>query len=226
MGAETHYLKKELYRLFQKDSSIFEFLQLGSLDGLWYWDLQKPENEWMSPRFWTLLGFDPEEKEHLSAEWQNLINQDDLKLALDNFARHCRDPNYPYDQVVRYRHKDGSTIWVRCRGIAIRDEAGNPIRMLGAHTDLTQLKRTEEELVRKTEALERANKKLEKIISGILPICACCKKIRDDKGYWNQIEAYISRHTEVEFSHGICPDCARKLYPDLTKPDWIEKEKE
>jgi hypothetical protein len=54
-----------------------------------------------------------------------------------------------------------------------------------------------------------------KTLSGFLPICASCKKIRDDKGYWNQIEAYISEHSEAEFSHGICPDCSKKLYPDI-----------
>lgn len=52
-------------------------------------------------------------------------------------------------------------------------------------------------------------------LQGMLPICSACKKIRDDKGYWNRIESYISRHSKVVFSHGICPDCARKLYPDL-----------
>ncbi|MGD0022881.1 MAG: sensor with HAMP domain protein, partial [Smithellaceae bacterium] len=54
-------------------------------------------------------------------------------------------------------------------------------------------------------------------LSGLLPICAYCKKIRDDKGYWNQIEAYLQKHTEAEFSHGICPDCEKKFYADLDK---------
>jgi len=54
-----------------------------------------------------------------------------------------------------------------------------------------------------------------RVLSGFLPICASCKKIRDDKGYWNQIEDYISEHSNALFSHGICPDCAEKLYPDL-----------
>ncbi|MEA3333013.1 MAG: response regulator, partial [Pseudomonadota bacterium] len=54
-----------------------------------------------------------------------------------------------------------------------------------------------------------------KQLSGFLPICASCKKIRDDKGYWNQLESYIRDHSEAEFSHGICPDCAEKLYPEL-----------
>jgi len=54
-----------------------------------------------------------------------------------------------------------------------------------------------------------------KILSGLLPICASCKKIRDDKGYWNQIESYIRDFSEADFSHSICPDCAKELYPDL-----------
>lgn len=56
-----------------------------------------------------------------------------------------------------------------------------------------------------------------KRLHGILPICASCKMIRDDKGYWTQVESYIREHSEAEFSHGICPDCAKKLYPDYYK---------
>ena len=54
-----------------------------------------------------------------------------------------------------------------------------------------------------------------KTLRGLIPICSNCKKIRDDEGYWNQIETYILDHSEAEFSHGICPECAKKLYPDL-----------
>ena len=72
---------------------------------------------------------------------------------------------------------------------------------------------------------ERSMKELQaallkvKQLSGFLPICASCKKIRDDKGYWQQIEAYIRDHSDAEFSHGICPDCAKKLYPDYYQPE-------
>jgi DNA-binding NtrC family response regulator len=54
-----------------------------------------------------------------------------------------------------------------------------------------------------------------KQLQGLLPICSSCKKIRDDQGYWNRIESYISKHSDARFSHGICPDCIKKLYPDL-----------
>ncbi|WP_462325794.1 response regulator [Desulfoplanes sp.] len=52
-------------------------------------------------------------------------------------------------------------------------------------------------------------------LQGILPICCFCKKIRDDKGYWNQVEAYMASHSDLKFSHGICPDCMKKNYPEL-----------
>lgn len=64
------------------------------------------------------------------------------------------------------------------------------------------------------KSLEQALNEV-KTLSGLLPICASCKKIRDDKGYWNKIESYISEHTEAEFSHSYCNDCIRKLYPDI-----------
>lgn len=143
---DSHYLKNEIYGLISSNPDIFEFLQNGSLDGLWYWDLENPENEWLNARFWELLGYDPVEKKHLAKEWQDLIDPEDLKIATDNFNKHCADPSHPYDQIVRYKHKNGKTIWVRCRGVAIRDEQGKPIPMLGAHNDLTQLKELEENL--------------------------------------------------------------------------------
>ncbi|MDP7110326.1 MAG: PAS domain-containing protein [Myxococcota bacterium] len=90
----------------------------------------------MSPRLWEVLGVDPDAKQHLASEWQDLIHPDDLQLALENFERHCADPDHPYDQIVRYTHADGSTVWVRCRGVAIRDSEGRPIRMLGAHNEI------------------------------------------------------------------------------------------
>ncbi len=145
------YLKKELYELIKTDESIFDFIQESALDGLWYWDLENLENEWMNARFWTVLGYNPDEMPHKSTAWQNIINQDDLKLASDNFTRHCENPDHPYDQVLRYTHKDGSTVWIRCRGLAIRDKNGKPVRMLGAHLDISDIKRSEQELFEASE---------------------------------------------------------------------------
>jgi len=64
--------------------------------------------------------------------------------------------------------------------------------------------------------LEKAVKEI-KTLRGYIPICASCKKIRDDEGYWEQIEIYIKKHSDAEFTHGVCPDCREKLYGDKFK---------
>ena len=87
------------------------------------------------------------------------------------------------------------------------------------------LKRTNLELAHVIDEREKTILNLEKAIKevktlqGILPICASCKKIRDDKGYWSQVDTYIHEHSGTEFSHGICPDCAKKLYPEFVKEE-------
>jgi hypothetical protein len=71
------------------------------------------------------------------------------------------------------------------------------------------------------KALREREKSLEdvRILRGLLPICASCKRIRDDQGYWTQIEGYIQAHSEADFSHGICPQCAKKLYPEFYREE-------
>ena len=142
------YLKEELYELISREPSIFDFIQDAALDGLWYWDITQPENEWMNPKFWHTLGYDHSDKPHKAASWQDIIFKEDLERATENFKKHCENPNHPYDQLVRYRHKNGGTVWIRCRGMAIRDKEGRPVRMLGAHNNVTELKQKEEILER------------------------------------------------------------------------------
>ena len=73
--------------------------------------------------------------------------------------------------------------------------------------------------------LAQSNKKLQKTLrevktlKGLIPICANCKKIRNDRGYWDEVEVYVKNHSEAEFSHGICPECASQLYPEFFDND-------
>ena len=80
--------------------------------------------------------------------------------------------------------------------------------------DITDRKQKELEREKLINELEKALSEVKKL-SGLLPICSHCKKIRDDKGYWNQIESYIHDHSEAEFSHSICQECAKEHYPDM-----------
>ncbi len=80
--------------------------------------------------------------------------------------------------------------------------------------EMDERKRIEKEQKKLISELKIAMGEVKKL-SGFLPICSSCKKIRDDEGYWNQIESYIRDHSEAEFSHSICPECAKKVYRDL-----------
>jgi hypothetical protein len=92
-------------------------------------------------------------------------------------------------------------------------------------TAMLCIKRNKTEQQRKMILIEREKALDEiKILRGLLPICASCKKIKDDEGYWIQIEGYIKNHSEAEFTHGICPDCVEKLYPDFfNASDYYKK---
>ena len=96
-------------------------------------------------------------------------------------------------------------------GRVTRFQGEGAIRLVVVHENITERKRVE-------EALQKALDDI-KTLRGIIPICANCKKIRDDQGYWNQVDVYVSKHTEAEFSHGICPECAKKLYPGYKDDD-------
>lgn len=97
----------------------------------------------------------------------------------------------------------------------ILEKSGTVETVICTSKNITKRKLAEIELKNERDNLLKALKEI-KTLSGLLPICSSCKKIRDDKGYWNQIEAYISEHSKAEFSHGICPDCSQKLYSEFT----------
>jgi hypothetical protein len=80
--------------------------------------------------------------------------------------------------------------------------------------DITEQKIAEQDRINLINDLRRALTEIE-TLRGLLPICACCKKIRDDNGYWNHIEVYISKHTLADFTHTMCPECLKQSYPEF-----------
>ncbi len=104
----------------------------------------------------------------------------------------------------------------------IKDDYGGYLELLPV--TLQKVVEKYKDKVRRIQAEEEKEKLIQKLqlalanvksLSGLLPICASCKKIRDDKGYWHQVETYIKKHTEVDFTHSICPECIKTRYPDL-----------
>jgi PAS domain S-box-containing protein len=109
--------------------------------------------------------------------------------------------------------KSGTLRSVSLNATVIKDEEGNFVMSRTIVHDMTERRRADQEKERLIVELKSALSKV-KTLTGLLPICASCKKIRSDKGYWEHIETYIKEHSEADFSHGICPDCTRKLYPE------------
>jgi PAS domain S-box-containing protein len=109
------------------------------------------------------------------------------------------------------RRKSGEVYWEFASISPVRDAAGQITHFIGVKEDITDRKRIEAErealIVQLQDALANVRS-----LRGLLPICANCKKIRDDRGYWKRLEAYIQEHSEATFSHGICPDCSERLY--------------
>ena len=114
------------------------------------------------------------------------------------------------------KKKNGELYWESASISPIRDLAGRVTHYVAVKEDITVRKQTEAERDMLIHDLHDALANV-KSLSGLLPICASCKKIRDDKGYWSQVESYIQKHSEAKFSHGMCPDCLKKWYPDLVE---------
>lgn len=126
-------------------------------------------------------------------------------LALQDGQTHTKE---------RFVETDAFHGWVEIIASPLKNGCGEITSCLEIVQDITERKRMEAELVAERDKLRVALAEV-KTLRGFIPICAACKKIRDDKGYWNQIEAYISKHTDAQFSHGICPECVTRLYPGL-----------
>jgi len=112
------------------------------------------------------------------------------------------------------RTKDGASVVV---SLTISPVQTKDLQIVGISItarDVSERKRQEAERERLIQELQAAMAEV-KTLSGLLPICAQCKKIRDDGGYWNQIEKFIGERSHAKFTHGICPDCMNHLYPDL-----------
>ena len=139
--------------------------------------------------------------------WAEGVHPDDfdrcLKIYLDNFkARKIFEMEY------RLKRHDGVYRWIFDRGVPFNNKQGEFAGYIGSCIDVTD----------RVEAQDALQKKLEheiKTLKGIIPICSYCKKIRDDKEIWHQLESYISKNSEALFSHGVCPSCKEKFLKDF-----------
>jgi PAS domain S-box-containing protein len=167
-----------------------------------------------------VTGYSYEELQNLTiSDWQKNIHPEDCNSVL-SLLDGARKASKQYLIEYRLRCKDGNYIHVEDHGVFLKNELKTAQRMLGAIANITERKTASLERERLITELQNAAADI-KVLSGLVPICSNCKKIRDDKGYWTQLEGYIQAHSQAKFSHGVCPDCMVKLYPN-----YIPKKKE
>jgi len=124
----------------------------------------------------------------------------------------------------RYVTKSGETLWVNLTVTAIRGKNDEVLYALGMVEDISRRKLAEQERERLVRDLQQALDRA-KTLRGLLPMCAWCKKIRNDKGYWQKVETYVQEHSDASFTHGICPDCLNRVDP-ATAMEVFEHDKE
>jgi len=170
--------------------------------------------------FASMMGYDPDELQG------QLFEKFVFQAEVQDYAVHKNErmrgiqSNFERTFVT----KTGGRLRTLVSATPIYNEVNEVIGSFGMITDITALKNTEEKLQETVAQLRQAVEQI-KTLHGIIPICSHCKQIRDDKGFWQQLEVYVREHTEAQFSHGICPTCLQTYYPDLAEEVNLDNDK-
>ncbi len=161
---------------------------------------------YISPSIINVLGYSQDEFMGHYAEYMtdNPIN-DRAREFTEAILRGEKQESYE----AEFWHKDGSRVRLRTTEVPVFDDNGAVASVEGIVQDITRQKQAETEREELILRLEKALGEV-KTLSGLLPICAQCKKIRDDNNNWHQIEYYVREHTNADFSHGYCPECLNR----------------
>jgi PAS domain S-box-containing protein len=180
--------------------------------GICDWDIKNNIMIW-DDRMHNIYGVARDSVTVTMEAWQSYLHPEDRNRVMKDITPEMIVKK-GFSTEYRIIQDDGTVRHIKTDGILLRDEDGEPSRMISLNNDITERKHLEEERENLLSELQQALLEV-KQLSGLLPICASCKKIRNDDGYWEQIEGYIEKHTDAEFSHGICPECSKRLYPEL-----------
>ena len=175
-----------------------------------------------SDELYRIYGVSPDTFTPTLESFLRLIHPDD-RTAMQAWTAACMAGEKPDALDFRVNRPDGTVRFIKGWGDAVHDDENRLSYIAGMAQDITERKHAEEELQRYATELEKKNQELQealakvKQLTGMLPICASCKKVRDDRGYWSGVETYVSEHTDAVFSHGLCPECAQKAHEDLAQ---------
>lgn len=208
----------------QEAQNNYSLISENLVDAVWVLDLESLRYLYISPSVQELRGYTAQEiaqrsiKEFLAPESMDLA----ITSLQEGMAAFKRGDKQKRRMELLMRHKEGHFVWVEITARLFKDADG-AVRVLGVSRDIDHRKKLELERddlineLRRALAEEKRLRKENHVLRGLLPICAQCKKIRDDEGNWIDLETYIEEHSQAEFTHTICPTCKEQLYPELTQ---------
>lgn len=168
---------------------------------------------YVSPSCSRISGYDRQEFMDDPALFERIAHPDDRELVRRGCHKAC-DGAEAHEVEYRIINKAGDERWVKYVCQAALGDDGQWLGCRASCHDITPRRRAQAERERLIKELTRALSEV-KTLSGLLPICANCKRIRNDEGYWDQVESYIQEHADVRFSHSLCPSCIERFYPEL-----------
>lgn len=158
-----------------------------------------------------IYGFTPDELKGMHVNDMNADPEFAGKVILPRISKKGH-----WEGELMVKHKTGREFPIWLTTSLVRSEKGGPVAMVGVIRDMTGRKRQEEERERLVSELKDALASI-KTLKGLIPVCAWCRKVRDDRGYLRSLEAYIKEHTGAKITHGICPECMEKM--DIDEKD-------
>lgn len=212
------------YEALQLSEERLKMVLDGSEQGFWDWNIETGEVQ-RNERWAAMLGYAIKDFENDTDTWTDLVHPDDRDEAWASIIDHLEGRTDCHKKEYRMRAKDGTYRWVLDHAkIVKRDADGKPLRMSGTHMDITERKLIEEERDRLIVSLQEAMQEI-RTLKGIIPICSYCYRIRDEAGAWDMLEAYLAKHSNAEFSHGICPECHVKVMAGIVAQNDGHSEK-
>jgi len=202
--------KMDAAEALRKSEDRFRKLVETTSDLIWEVD-EKGFYTYVSPKIKEVLGYEPEEAVGRKPfDFMPPEEGKSIAAVFDSIASERK--RFKNLENVNL-HKNGSIVVLETSAVPFFATDGTFKGYRGIDRDITKRKQTEEELKKINAELQDSLNKV-RLLSGLIPICAACKRIRTERGYWENIEKYISKHSEAEFSHSICEECATRLYPE------------
>ena len=199
--------------------TIHAVLSKDLADAVWSVDVKTLRYEYISESIRNISGYSAEE--YIGRSVQKNMSQDTFKLAFkilsEEVSQFETSPKKIRTMELEMIHETGRPYWVEIKAKLFQQPEGE-LKLIGVSKDITERKKAEQE---KEDTIVRLGKmaaenerllKENKILTGLLPICSGCKRIRDDKNKWWPLEAYVREHTNADFTHTICTDCNEIFY--------------